>query len=258
MERWVENTFRTLGILALSGFVLIASGLLLLLSICASGGSFSGTKNSGAAFGYMLGAVVVFGLGVYSIVRLARGFFRSSSAGSALQQGSQTQVPAVFTLTPEARRITQVLVYLIIAKIVAGYIGWLLMTRTPNTVYTPRFTVIFASFLISQLPFIILGAVLLMRPGESVLTLTVVFTTISVLKLLPALQLFFIRFRSQGPLALTLVALIFEIAIIALAFKALQKSNTRLQPPTIVVAVVCTLIYYFVLSIATPALYRLR
>jgi hypothetical protein len=259
LERWAENTLRTIGILVLSGVVLIASGLLLLLSICASGGSFSGTKNPGAAFGYLLGAVVVFGLGVYSIVRLARGFFRSSQSGNLSQQVPQTQIPAVFTLTPEVRRATQLIVYLIIAKLVTGYLGWLFLTKTSAAIYTPRLTVVIATFFVSQLPFIILGAVLLMRPSAAALTFTLVFTAISLLRLLPTLQ-FFVRgmYRSPGTFALTLIALITEVAIIALTYKAMQKANARPQPATIVVAVVTTLIYFSVVSIASPILYRLR
>jgi len=258
MERWAENTLRAVGIALVSAVMLIGSGVLLLLSICASGGSFSGTKHPEAGIGYLLAAIVVFGLGVYTIVRLARGFFRSSNAGVSSQPGLPGQLPAVFTLTPEARRTIQVIVYLMIAKIVAGYIGWMVLTQTRTFSYTPRLTMMIAMFFISQLPFIILGAVLLLRPSAAALTFTLVFTTISVLNLLPSLQILVTRFYSPGSLAVTVLALLFEVAIIAAAFKALQKANARLEPVIAVVALAASLIYFFVVTLATPVLYRLR
>src|ERR1700722_10524844 len=79
MERWAANTLRTLGIILTSGFVLVTSLLLLLLSMCAAQGGFGGTKHPEQTVPYLAAAVAVLVAGIWFIVWLARGIFRSSA-----------------------------------------------------------------------------------------------------------------------------------------------------------------------------------
>src|SRR5258708_4367580 len=81
MERWAANTLRTLGIILTANVVLVGSLFLVLLSMCAAGGGFGGAKHSEQVVPYLVGAGLVLVLGIFVIVRLARGIFRSMATG---------------------------------------------------------------------------------------------------------------------------------------------------------------------------------
>jgi hypothetical protein len=81
MERWAANTLRTLGIVFTVGATLIASLLLLLLSICA--GQVGGSTRESAAFPLFIGTVVTLVVGILITVSLARGIANSAAAALA-------------------------------------------------------------------------------------------------------------------------------------------------------------------------------
>jgi hypothetical protein len=270
MERWVENTFRTIGILLLSAAVRIVSGVLLLLSMCAYSGASGGGTHTGAAMQFFLPAVAVFVVGIFFIVKLARGLFRSiNQAIPAPQYGQLPVVPqstthpsAELTATPDVQKTIQQIVIVMIVQVVVGYLGWLVLMQLSSMsggAYAPKLTFVLVPFILSHLPYAILGVLLLTRPSVTALTFTLVVTTISLLRRAPVL--FFLitnLLRTPGPFALSILGCIFEGLIIAQCFKALQKSNARPQPATVAIAVVVSIVYFVVLSAATPALYRMR
>jgi hypothetical protein len=82
MDRFSANTFRTLGIILISIFVLVCSIVLLLLALCAGMlGAVGGTGHHDPQtvkmfYGSILGAVAVVAVGVLVIAKLAKGIVR--------------------------------------------------------------------------------------------------------------------------------------------------------------------------------------
>lgn len=77
MERWAANTLRTLGIILTAGFVLVTSLILLLLSMCAGQNFGGGPSHSDDGAIFLVAAFIVVIGGVWVIIWLARGIFRS-------------------------------------------------------------------------------------------------------------------------------------------------------------------------------------
>src|SRR6266568_6469354 len=133
MERWAANTLRTIGIILTAGFVLLGSGFLLLLSMCAAQGNFGGTKHPEQVVPYLLAAAAVLVLGVWFIVWLARGIFRSAVMTSPALAGAPAPglpllepTPSVLIhLSPLGRKSIARLVLALGAQIVISAIAWI-------------------------------------------------------------------------------------------------------------------------------------
>lgn len=87
MDRFAANALRTLGI-ATAVFVILGSGLLLLISLCFRSFSLSGHPeppdpgNLAVSYAFMGGSVVALASGVFVIALLARGFVRTPDRSS--------------------------------------------------------------------------------------------------------------------------------------------------------------------------------
>jgi hypothetical protein len=102
MDRFASNTLRTLGIVAISIFVIIGSLLLLLLALCF--GMLGGVGSPGhhdpqavnLFYGSILAVIVLVTVGVLSIAKLAKGIVRDSANSQlpALQTESKSLSPA--------------------------------------------------------------------------------------------------------------------------------------------------------------------
>jgi hypothetical protein len=101
MDRFTANTFRTLGIILISIFVLVCSIVLLLLALCAGmQGAVGGTgyhdpQTVNLFYGSIVGAVVVVAFGVLVIAKLAKGIVREPAglSPSALPVWGQQPSP---------------------------------------------------------------------------------------------------------------------------------------------------------------------
>jgi len=82
MDRFSANTFRTLGIILTSIFVLVCSIVLLLLALCAGmlsnigGGGYHNPRDLALVYGCVAGAIAVVVIGVFVISILAKGIVR--------------------------------------------------------------------------------------------------------------------------------------------------------------------------------------
>ena len=90
MDRFVDNTLRTLGIVLISIFVIGASLILLLFALClgalgAQGGSFHSPSDQQAFYLSLLGAAVLITGGVFGIIKLSRGIVRETPEYGAPQ-----------------------------------------------------------------------------------------------------------------------------------------------------------------------------
>src|SRR5579863_1474992 len=135
MDQFAANTLRTLGIILTAGFVLIASLLLALLSLCAAAGAPLGSKRPDQALIFALCAVLVAVLGITLIARLARGISRSAASAkpaAAISSVGGVSTPAAAPagtslpvhLSPSSRRDLDRLVFAMIAQIVLSFASW--------------------------------------------------------------------------------------------------------------------------------------
>jgi hypothetical protein len=109
MDRFSANTFRTLGIILTSIFVLVCSIVLLLLALCAGmlnaagGRGHQDPQTVNLFYGCILGAVVVVVIGVLIIAKLAKGIVREPPGltASALPVWGQAPSPAKRSEAPQ-------------------------------------------------------------------------------------------------------------------------------------------------------------
>lgn len=269
MERWAANTLRTLGIILISGFVLLSCAILLLLSICAyNGGLESPAKHPEQGPWYIAAAVAVLIAGIWAVAVLARGIVRASAAAAAstpIPAGSLTHpVPALpLHLSPAGRKATENLVIAIGAQIAIGAATLLLnlhrfwnnnLARIPAHNWT---LIWMASFVLYQIPYVILIIALLKRPDRRAFTYSIVVPAILIIQTLFSSSLisyYFIR----HPTGIVLLALpfIMDIVILVLAYKAIQQVGLHPQPSSLIVAGIVTFIYFSFMRDPIPFLYR--
>ena len=100
MDRFTSNTLRTLGIVAISIFVIVGCLLLLLLALCAGMLGAAGNpahhdpRTTKLFYGSILAAAILVIIGVLSIAKLAKGIVRESTALPAPQPESQSLPPS--------------------------------------------------------------------------------------------------------------------------------------------------------------------
>jgi hypothetical protein len=281
MERWAANTLRTLGIILTAGFVMVASLLLLLLSICASSGDFSGNKQPGLVVPYLIAGVAVLVLGLWFIVWLARGISRSSAEGywptppSGLSEiGALAPEPAVearpaahalpLHLSPLGRKAVDRLVLALGAQIVLSAAAWIfnqLHFWTRPQAFAPHnwTLVLLAPFILYHVPYAILIYVLLKRPDRRAFTYSIAVPAVLILQSLFSLGLV-TRYYVHQPMGLLLLFLpwAIHIVILVLAYQAIQQVGLHPQPSSLIVAAIVSFFFFSFIHALTPFLYRFR
>src|ERR1041385_244904 len=132
MERWAANTLRTLGIILVSGCVLLGSAILGLLSFCAftgSGFESSGPKHPDQGVLYLVATIAVIVAGIFIIAKLARGISRSSTdaqIAAAIGATSAPQTPSSVPVhfSPTGREAVRHLIFAIGAQVVVSVMTW--------------------------------------------------------------------------------------------------------------------------------------
>lgn len=270
MERWAANTLRTLGIILTSGFVLITSLILVLLSICASQGGFGGTKHPEQVVPYLAGAAGVVVLGVWLIVWLARGITRSAALEPAAAAASDAPVAGQLSgapdlplrLSPLSRKAIDRLVFALAAQIAVSAAAWIVNQLTywtrPHQFAPHNWTLILlAPFILYHIPYAILIYALMKQPSRWVFTYSLAVPAVTVLQAVFSLTIvsYYYVHNPMG-LVLLVVPWTIHIVIIVLAYKAIQQVGIHPQPASLIVAAVVAFLYFSALHALTPFLYR--
>lgn len=281
MERWAANTLRTLGIILMSGFVLIGSMLLLLLSMCASAG---GHSDQGAPFA--LGAVVTMIVGIALVSWFARAIFRSStipdppaveSLFARPYAESREPVPAPepepvprpelsvpLHLSPLGRQSIHHLVLALAAQIGVSAVAWffnqLRFWTAPRAFAPHNWTLtLIAPYILHQLPYAILIYYLLKRPNRAVFTFAIAVPAVLVLQSLFGLSLIGMYYIHH-PLGFLLLAVPWSlhIVILVMAYKTIQQVGLHPYPSSIMAAAAASFFYFLMIQSTTAVLYHYR
>lgn len=276
MERWAANTLRTVGIILISGFVLLTCALLLLMSMCAYGGGLEGgggNPQEGAM--YIAVAVVVLIGGIWGVAVLARGIARASAAelatptgamavqsGAAQSSSAHPGATLPLHLSPAGRKSVENLVLAMGAHIVIGIASLLLNQRMffQNPIALPGHSwalILISAFAFNQIPYVILIIALLKKPDRRAFTYSIAVPAILVMQTMfgsSLLGYFFIR--HPAGLALLALPFIMDIVILVLAYKAIQVVGLHPEPSSLIVAGVVTFVYFSFFHGITPFLYR--
>jgi hypothetical protein len=276
MERWAANTLRTLGIILTSGFVLVTSLLLLLLSMCAAQGGFGGTKHPEQAVPYLAAAVAVLVAGIWFIVWLARGIFRSSAILELSAAGAPAGViPSTefaeansslpLHLSPSGRKAIDRLVLALGAQILLSAI--VLIFNQLHFWSAPRIfapfpahnwpLVVFAPFVLYHIPYAILIYALLKRPDRRAFTYSLAVPAVLIMQALFSLG-YFALFATQHPVAMILlfVPWAIHILIIAFAYQAIQQVGLHPKPSSLIVAAIAAFVYFSAIHTVSTFLLR--
>lgn len=268
MERWAANTLRTLAIVLISGFVLIVSLFLLLLSMCSFSGGFEGGKHPDQGFGFLVAAIILVIGGIFAVINLARGIKSESyvvvppSTVLAPQPPAASQLP--LRLSPLSRTAIYNLVYALIAQLVLSIAIWIvnqLRFSSTSRMFTPYrypMLVLFAPFILYHLPYLILIYALLKRPDRRVFAYSLTVPAIAIFHTLFSLGLIGVYY-AQHPFALALyfAPLALDVVIIVLAYRAIQQVGIHPEPASLIIAAVVTFIFFSFIQALTPLLYRL-
>jgi hypothetical protein len=280
MDRFASNTLRTLGIVAISIFVIVGCLLLLLLALCA--GMLGGSGNPGhhdpqtlkLFYGSILAAVVLVIIGVFSIAKLAKGIVRES-AGSQLpepqaESKSLSLAPPVTHdvaahLSPASRAAIHTLVLALAAQIAAqvaiGVLGWQWALQSPIASFRPSLPIALVSGVASNLPYLVLLFSLLRNPGRRAFAYSLVIPSLLILFGIfgnSATIFFFLRFAHSPASLLLLIPWALHIFILYLAWKAIRLTGIFPNPARLIVAAVVVFIYYSLVPVLLVALNYLR
>jgi hypothetical protein len=266
MERWAANTLRVLGIVVLGHVVLGASLLLLLLSICSWNGGFGGGANQGQGVAFLAGAMAVLAVGIWIIARLARGIIRAKGAISAGPDGESAAdgTPALavpFHFSPSGQQAVQLVAGAMAAQIALSAAGWFWSQfhfwQTALPMRPHNWTLILlAPFVLYHVPYLVLIARLLQQPGRRELAYSLAVPGVILFQSMFSLSIvtsFYIR-QPIGFLLL-LAPWLLHIAIIVLAYKAIQITGSHPEPALLLRAAILTVVYFSIIHIATPLLY---
>jgi hypothetical protein len=270
MERWAANTLRTLAIILTAGFVLVTSLLVILLVICS--GASSGTNGQFVAF-IVIGIVFIV-LGVIFIAWLSRRLYLSLAHLDPLPQGAlagnvlpQPEAPATVPLhlSPLGRKAIDRLVLALGAQI---FLSAVALTFNQLRFWSgPRIfapfplhhwgLVLFGPFVLYHLPYAALIYVLLKRPDRRAFTYSLAVPAIFIMQSLLSLG-YFSLFAGQHPIAMIvlLVPWAIHIVILFLAYQAIQQVGLHPEPVSLIVAAVVTFIFFSLIHVLTPFLYR--
>ncbi len=276
MERWAANTLRTLGIIMTSGFVLVTSLILVLLSMCAAQGGLGGDKHPEQVLPYLLcaGLIVVFGILV--VVRLARSIFRSMKVAgpeSALlapgvlppSESAPAHPSVPLHLSPLGRRAVDRLVLALGAQIflsaAALTFNQLHFWSGPHIFAPLPFRnwglVLFGPFVLYHLPYALLIYALLRRPDRRAFTYSLAVPAVLIMQALLSLG-YFSLFARQHPVAMIVlfVPWAIHIVILVLAYQTIQQVGLHPEPSSLIVAAVVMFLFFSLIHVITPFLYR--
>jgi len=278
MDRFTSNTLRTLGIVAISIFVIVGCLLLLLLALCAGMLGAAGNpahhdpQTTKLFYGSILAAAILVIIGVLSIAKLAKGIVRESTALPAPQAESQSLplAPSVTHdvaahLSPASRSAIHTLVLALAAQIAAqvavGVLGWQWALQSPIASFRPSVPIALVSGLASNLPYLVLLFSLLSNPSRRTFAYSLVIPSLLILFGIfgnSASIFFFIRFAHSPASFLLLIPWALHIFILYLAWKAIRLTGIFPNPARLIVAAVVVVIYYSLLPVLLVALNYLR
>jgi hypothetical protein len=278
MDRFASNTFRTLGIVAISICVIVGCLLLLLLALCAGMLGAAGNpahhdpQTTKLFYGSILAAAILVIIGVLSIAKLAKGIVRESTALPAPQAESQSLplAPSVTHdvaahLSPASRSAIHTLVLALAAQIAAqvavGVLGWQWALQSPIASFRPSVPIALVSGVASNLPYLVLLFSLLSNPSRRTFAYSLVIP--SLLSLFgtfgnSASIFFFLRFAHSPASFLLLIPWALHIFILYLAWKAIRLTGIFPNPARLIVAAIVVVIYYSLLPVLLVALNYLR
>jgi len=270
MERWAANTLRTLGIILMAGFVLVTSLLLVLLSMCAAGGDYGGNKHPEQVVPYLVAAVAVLVLGIWLIVWLARGIFRSmatavpevAGAPASVVPSSEPASSAPLHLSPLGRKAIDRLVFALGAQIVLSALSlgfsqlhFLSVQRGP--VAHGWTLILIVSFIFSHAPYAALIYVLLKRPDRRAFAYALAMPAVLVLQsLFIGVGFSYYYAHNPGGFLLFFLPWSIHIVIIVFAYQAIQQIGLHPEPSSLIVAAVVSFLFFSVIHTITPFLYR--
>jgi len=278
MDRFTSNTLRTLGIVAISIFVIVGCLLLLLLALCAGMLGAAGNpahhdpQTTKLFYGSILAAAILVIIGVLSIAKLAKGIVRESTALPAPQAESQSFPLApsvthdvVAHLSPASRSAIHTLVLALAAQIAAqvavGVLGWQWALQSPIASFRPSVPIALVSGLASNLPYLVLLFSLLSNPSRRTFAYSLVIPSLLILFGTfgnSASIFFFIRFAHSPASFLLLIPWALHIFILYLAWKAIRLTGIFPNPARLIVAAIVVVIYYSLLPVLLVALNYLR
>ena len=272
MERWAANTLRTLGIILTSGFVLIASLFVILLMIC-SGASDRANPQFVAL---MAVGVLLIVAGVIFIAWLSRRLYKSLAHLDPLPQGAldgnvtpqpEADVTVPLHLSPLGRKAIDRLVLALGAQI---FLSAVALTFNQLHFWSgPRIfapfplrnwgLVLYGSFALYHLPYAVLMYFLLKRPDRRAFTYSLAVPAILIMQALLSLG-YFSLFARQHPLSMLVLFIpwAIHIVILVLAYQAIQQVGLHPEPVSLIVAAVVMLVFFSLIHVVTPFLYRLR
>ena len=278
MDRFASNTFRTLGIVAISICVIVGCLLLLLLALCAGMLGAAGNpahhdpQTTKLFYGSIVAAAILVIIGVLTIAKLAKGIVRESTALPAPQPESQSLplAPSVAHdvaahLSPASRSAIHTLVLALAAQIAAqvavGVLGWQWALQSPIASFRPSVPIALVSGVASNLPYLVLLFSLLSNPSRRTFAYSLVIPSLLILFGTfgnSASIFFFLRFAHSPASFLLLIPWALHIFILYLAWKAIRLTGIFPNPARLIVAAIVVVIYYSLLPVLLVALNYLR
>ncbi len=264
MERWAANTLRGLGILVTAVVMILACLFLLLLSLCTWK-----TPNNGQSVGYLIGTVIVLALGIFVIAKLARGLMNNSGPQPAVTQPLAPDVP--LHVSPATSEALDHLSYAIGASIGLGVLLWgmtLFRLRTLNgagqpgrfTLQPPWLIVGLITAVFHFLPYVILLFRLQQKPDRPALAFSMGIPAASILHTLSSLPLMWRVFWYPQFFVSTLLpmvaALVLQIVILVLGFRANQRLGYRQESISLIVAAGAMYVYFMIFGSSNAWMYR--
>lgn len=289
MTDWIDNTLRTIGIILTAGFVIIISFMLIVMAMCAAQAG-RGANSSDSIFFFGI-AVMVMLFGLLFIIRLSRGISRSDVPDSftlgpppfATPSGpapvSQSQAPPLASvpaatpvghpsvplrLSPASRKALNRLALAMTAQILLSGIAWVFnqlpFWSAPVSLAPHNWTaILFGPFVLYHLPYAVLIYFLLNKPSRRALTWSLAVPSVILLQSLFTLSVMF-HYYVHGPVGFLLlfVPWSIHIAILVLAYQAIQRIGLHPEPQRLIAAAVLIFFYFSFINGTTPLLYRLR
>jgi hypothetical protein len=270
MERWAATTLRAVGILLSAVFTIVASLILLLLSLCFAGHGTPITSNV-QSMGFLVAAVLVLILGIFTIARLARAIIRSGSTEATQPPQPQTNnLP--LRISPDSEEALNHLSYAIGASIGLGVLAWgTALYRLQGTrgagqsggyyYQQPWLIVALVTAVFQYLPSVLLLFRLQQKPDRPTLAFSIAIPAANILHTITAILPLMWRMLSS-PIAFvpTLLpmaaALVLQIAIVYLAWRANQRLGYHHESISLIVAGAAAYVYFIIFGSANAWMYR--
>ena len=272
MEPGTQKTLRVLGIIATTFLTLGACGILLLLGVCAAV-SFGGPQAPSKGIPFYIGALFVLGLGIWIIVTLARGLMRAHREEIAAYRESQAgpssgALPAIpvpdlppLQISPEGQKASDLVVFAIFGSFLFTFISWFLNQRAVslhrNNMPLGLWLYLAVIFGLYNLPYAVLVVSFLTKPGRHTFYYAVTVPgTQTLFALFTMVPLAALYARNQRALLLVLIGWLIDIAILVLAWRAMQKNRVRVEPAGLIVATLAPFFYFLIVRFIAPLFYR--